>query len=117
MAATIDSYGCDRVGFVVNAYCADWSGCEEIIAAVAGKSIYIERLYISNETAVTITIGAGETGGAVTNELLGPLYVAANGFLAFDFSSRPLKVTAATALVADASAGTDFTVIVHGYVK
>lgn len=117
MAITLDTTGCDRMGFVANGYSADWSGCEQIVAAVTGKSIYIERVYISSGAAITLTLGAGETGGAVTNELIGPIYMAANSTAAFDYFGRPIKVTAATALVADGSGAGAATIVVQGYIR
>jgi len=116
MAITLDTSGADRAGFVANGYSADWSGCEQLVAAVTGKSIYVEKIYISSGAAITLTIGAGETGGAVTNEVIGPVYMAANSQAAFEFS-RPLKIAAATALVADGSGAGAATIVVQGFIK
>ena len=117
MAITLDTHSVDRVGFVANGYSADWSGCEELVAAVSGKSIYVERVYINSNTAINYTIGAGETTGAVTNEVLGPLYMAANSNAAFDFSGRPVKIAAGVALTADASGAGAATIVIQGYIR
>lgn len=115
-AVTLTNDNVDRSGFVVNAYSADWSGCETIKAAVTGKSIYIERIYINCHDAETLTFGAGETGGAVTATVFGPLSCPADTIVELIFT-RPIKVTAATALVVDAAAAGDATIIVQGYIK
>lgn len=115
-AVTLTNDTVDRAGFVVNAYSADFSGCETIKAAVTGKSIYIERIYINAHDAETITFGAGETGGAVTATVLGPISAPADDVVSIVFT-RPIKVTAATALTLDASSNGDVLVIVQGYIK
>jgi hypothetical protein len=85
-------------------------------AAVSGKSIYVERVYISSGAAITVTIGKGETTGAITTVKAGPFYMAANTAQEAVFT-RPVKLTANTALTADASGAGNVTVIVQGYVK
>jgi len=116
MAITLKTNGVSGAGFVANGNSADLSGCETLVAAVTDKSIYIERITINSNTAINYTIGAGETGGAVTAVVLGPIYCAANSTQEFVFT-RPIKLAAATALVVDASAGGAATVIVQGYIK
>lgn len=115
-AVTLKTNGTLTAGFVANAYSADFSGCEEIRAAVAGQSIYIERIVINTLAAEIITIGAGETGGAVTAVVIGPIYTGATSTHILTFS-RPIKITAATALVVDAAGAGETTVIVQGFVK
>jgi len=117
MAVTKVSNTVDRVGFCVNFNSADLSGCEELIAAVSGKSIYVERLELSFGAAINVTLGAGETGGAVTTILIGPIYGAANGFIPLNFEKRPIKATTATSLTIDASGAGNITGIVSGYIK
>jgi hypothetical protein len=102
MAITVTSPA-SRVGFIKNATSADASGCEEIIAATSGKRIKIRHLTLNNgANALSHTIGEGETGGAVTTALLGPIAMAANSSLQWDFNP-PMELTVATALVIDAS--------------
>ena len=113
---TLTDSAVDRAGFVVNANSADLSGCETIKAAVAGQAIFIERVVIISNTAINYTIGAGETDGAVTTVLIGPVYVAANSITPLTFT-RPIKLAAAVALTADASGAGAVTIVIQGYVK
>lgn len=113
MAITLTTNNVDGAGFIANGYSADWSGCETIVAAVTGKSIYIERIYIHAQDIALFTFGAGETGGAVTATVLGPLV---SGMCELVFT-RPLKITAATALVVDADSAVAATIIVQGFIK
>lgn len=73
MSITLKTNSVQGAGFVANGYSADWSSCEEIVPAVASKSIYIERIYINSQDEEIFTFGAGETGGAVTAVVLGPI--------------------------------------------
>lgn len=115
-AVTLVTNNVGTYGFVANANSADYTGCEELVAAVSGKSIYVERVVITSDTATNFTIGAGETGGAVTTVVIGPVYLAANTSISFVFS-RPIKLAANTALVVDAAGAGNATVIVQGYIK
>ena len=107
-----------KYGFSVNAYDADLSGCEPILAAVTGKSIYLEHIMISCASGITVTIGEGETASAVTTVLLGPIVFTAAGsnFMDVHFQ-RPIQLTAATALTADASGAGAVTILAEGYVQ
>lgn len=107
-------------GFILNATSADASGCEELKAApAAGLSIYIDHLTINNgANAISITIGEGETGGAVTTALIGPIAMAANTSIQFGFTSKGgMKLTAATSLTVDASGAGAICVFVDGRVE
>ena len=124
MAVTLDAYTTHPkaikqgiTGFANNNYSADWSGCETIVAAVAAKSIYVESIAISCAVGISLTVGEGETATAVTKELWGPILFAATGstFVSVHFE-RPLKLTAATALVMDASGAGAATVMVQGFI-
>lgn len=105
-----------KVGFIKNATSADASGCEEIHAAVAGKKIKIRHLTINSGAAITVTIGAGETGGAVTTALIGPVTFATNTSMQWDFNPL-LELTAATSLTVDASGAGNICVFVQGVVE
>lgn len=107
MAISITTPQSGKDGFIINATSADASGCEELKAALAGSSIVVDQLTINNgANAISITIGEGETGGAVTTALIGPIAMAANTSLQFTFP-QGMKLTAATSLTVDASgAGT-----------
>lgn len=115
MAITLVSNGVSTSGFSVNGNSADLSGCETLVAAVTGKSIYIDRLAISFGAAISVTIGAGETTGAVTTVLAGPIYGAANSTVELNFK-RPIKLAAATALTADASGAGNVTIVAEGFI-
>ena len=116
MAITLVSNSVGKAGFSVNGNSADLSGCESLVAAVTGKSIYLEKVAISFGAEITVTIGAGETTGAVTTVLVGPIYGAANTSIELDFSHRPIKLAAATALVADSSGAGNVTIVAQGFV-
>lgn len=116
MAITLVTNSVDRHGFVANGNSADLSGCETLVAAVAAKSIYVERVAISFASAINVTIGAGETAGAVTTVLIGPLHGAQNQTIELTFT-RPIKVATNTALTIDASGAGNTTAVVQGYIK
>ncbi len=120
MAIAVTSPQASRSGWIKNATSADASGCEEIIAApAAGVSIVIEHLVISSDAAISVTIGAGETGGSVTAALIGPVTFAAGQTIVFPFSGRTqgLIVTAATSLTVDASGAGNICVWAQGTYK
>lgn len=104
MAITVTSLTPGKFGWIINGISADASGCEELVAAPgAGLSLVVDHLTINNgANAISITIGAGETGGAVTATLIGPVAMAANTSIQFNFPYG-MVVTANTALVVDAS--------------
>jgi len=116
MAITLVSNKVDHHGFNANGNSADASGCETLVAAVADKSIYVERLGVSFGAAISVTFGAGKTGDAPTAVVVGPLYGAANTTVELVFT-RPIKLATNTALVVDASGAGNVTVVCQGYVK
>ena len=105
-------------GFIVNGVSADASGCEELKAApAAGSSILVSHLTINNGgNALSHTIGAGETGSAVTAALIGAVAMAANTSLQLDFYP-PMRLPAATSLVIDSSGAGAVCVVVQGRVE
>ena len=107
-------------GFILNAVSADASGCEELKAAPAtGLSIFVDHLTVNNgATAQSITIGEGETTNAVTTALIGPIAMAANTSIQFDFMSKGgMKLTAATSLTVDSSSTGAICVFANGRVE
>lgn len=116
MAITLKSNNVATSGYVANGNSADLSGCETLVAAVAAKSIYIERIAVSFGAEITVTIGEGESSDGVETVLIGPLYGAENTTVELVFN-RPVKLTAATALTADASGSGNVTVVVQGYIE
>jgi hypothetical protein len=75
-------------GFILNATSADASGCEELKAAESGKTIKVRQLTMSNNSVgtLTMTIGGGETGGAVTAALLGPVSLLTGQSMSWTFN-------------------------------
>lgn len=120
MAISVTTPSPGKFGFIINATSADASGCEELKAAVAGKSIIIDHLTINSGAAITVTIGEGETAGAVTTALIGPVSFAANQSMQWnfkDFRNGGLKLTDATSLTVDASGAGDICVFAWGRVE
>lgn len=110
MAITLVTHPVEGWGFIANANSPDWQGNEEICAAVAGKSIYIERILLHCIAAEVYTIQEA------TTVLLGPFSMANTSFLNLEFT-RPLKLTPATALNMDATGAGDGTIVVQGFIK
>ena len=103
--------------FSIQGVSANLSGCEELKAApAAGVSIYLDSVLLSTDTAVSITIGEGETSSAPTTARFGPIFLPANTTVAWIFR-RPIKMTAATSLTIDASGAANVTAVVEGYTK
>ena len=119
MAITVTTPNPGKFGFILNATSADASGCEELKAApAAGTSIRLDHLTVNNGgNAISITIGEGETGGAVTAPLIGPLAMSANTSLQFDFGDGGMVLTAATSLTVDASGAGAICIFARGRVE
>lgn len=107
----------NKSGFTVNATSEDLSGCEELIAAVSGKRIKVRQVAINSGSAITVTIGAGETAGAVTSPIIGPVSMAANSTFGPVVFNPPIELAAATALVADASGAGNVCIVAQGSVE
>jgi len=106
----------DGAGFCEFCYSSDLSGCEAVKAAVTGKSIYLTSLSIHCLAAITVTVGEGETTGAVTTAYATWEFTTGGSGVTLNFR-RPVKLTAATALCADASGAGNVTIVAQGYVK
>ncbi len=102
--------------WIKNVRSDDISGTEEILAAGGGGiSHYITKLFINSTDAITITIGAGETGpGSVAAVIMGPISFAAKQTLIWTFEF-PIKVAADTSITCDASAGGVVNIFVEGF--
>jgi len=100
--------------FSANGFSAAWSGTEQLVAAATGKTHYITYLGIWCAAADSYTIGAGETGGAVTAVLLGPFGMANATFLEMNLDV-PISVGSAVAIVADSAGSGDATIVVAGF--
>jgi len=116
-ASTITTSNVTPHGWVTNAYNADWSGCEIAKALVAGKSHYIESITINCASAITVTVGAGETASAVTTTILGPIVFTANGNQFTHTFTRPVKVASATDITADAFGAGATCIIISGFTQ
>lgn len=107
-------------GWIFNATSADASGCETLKAAVAGKSLAVDHLTINcGASALLVTVGQGEAGGAVETALIGPLSMAANTTLTWDFGAWPcfgMKLAAGKSLSIDTSGAGAICVFVRGRV-
>ena len=105
--------------WIVNSSSPDLSGCESLKAAESGKSHYIKQIYVTCGSDISVTIGEGETSSAVTTKILDPITFKAAGtnFAHFDFRDTPVKLTANTALTADASGAGGTQIVVCGYTK
>jgi hypothetical protein len=87
------------------------------MAAVAGKSIVVDHITVNNGAgAQSITIGEGETHPAVTKALIGPIAMAVNTSLQWDFPSGMI-LAVATALTVDSSSNTALTIFAWGHVE
>jgi len=106
--------------FVYNYWVADASGCEDVLAAVAGSSHYIRKISIVCSADATVSIGSGNAGAGLTTTLLGPIpFHAAGGCqVVFDFGKLGIKCTEGEAIAidasADATAGGGISVVVEG---
>ena len=106
-----------KFGFILNAVSADASGCEELKAApAAGTSIVVDHITINSAAAISVTIGEGKTGAAVTTVLIGPVNFAANTAMQWDFPSG-MVLTAATALTIDTSGAGEICIFAWGRIK
>ena len=114
MAITLVSNTIEKHGFLVNGNTADLSSCEELVAAVAGKSIVLERVAVSFGAAITVTVGAGEAANDVVTVLVEPLYGAANSTVELVFT-RPIVLAVNTSLTADSSGAGNVTIVAQGY--
>lgn len=123
MAFVKTAHNVGTSGFSVNCT-GTLNGCEDLVAAVTGKSIYVEMVAImAAADGGTITIGAGETAGAVTAPIIGPVptgAVTTSGGITTGISMnfpRPIKLAAAIALTVDTSADIACCIVVQGYIK
>jgi hypothetical protein len=104
-------------GWIANGTSADISGCEQLKAAVAGSQIVIDHITINNGAgAQSITIGSDENAGAVKTALIGPIAMAANTSLQWDFPSG-IVMTTGEALTVDSSSNTVVTIFAYGRIK
>ena len=115
MSKEIAPHAVNAIPFACNVRSDDISGCEEIKATPgAGKKLVITQAIISSAAAITITIGEGETGGAVTTAIWGPVTFAANQCIHWVFK-HPVVLTANKSLTCDASGAGVVNIFIEGY--
>jgi hypothetical protein len=119
MAITVTTPTPGKFGWLLNGVSADASGCEELKAApAAGLSIVVDRLTINcGAAALSLTIGQGVAAGAVETALIGPIAMAANTSLPFDFGPYGMVLAAAKSLTVDASGAGAICVFARGRVE
>ncbi len=116
-AFTITNPQPGKFGWIANGTSADISGCEILKPKVSGSQIVIDHITINNGAgAQSITIGEDENAGAVKTVLIGPIAMAANTSIQWDFPSG-IVMTADTDLTADSSSNTAVTIFAYGYIK
>lgn len=119
MAIAANETQVQKKGFVINATSADLSGTEELKAAPgAGKFIHVTSIDVVTAATITVTIGAGETGGAVTTAILGPSIAFTAALVPWRTQFIPaIKLAANTALTVDASGAGAVHIVVQGFVE
>ena len=118
MAITVTNPNPKKFGFFANGISADASGVEQLKAAVAGKSIIVDHLSIASDSAISISLGEGETvPGTIDTVLLGPVPFAINQQIQWNFLNGGMKLTAAKSLVVEASGAGNINVFVSGRVE
>lgn len=89
---------------------------EEILAASTGYTHYLTKLFIITDTAMDVTIGSGETTGAITTIHFGPISLKAETGLIY-WQAPPgmgVKCTASTSIVIDSTAQGTIWIEAHG---
>jgi broad specificity polyphosphatase/5'/3'-nucleotidase SurE len=117
MAIAVTTPTPGKFGFILNGTSADASGCEELKATPgAGYNIVVDHLTINNgANAISITIGSGAAAGAVETALIGPVAMAANTSIQFDFPYG-MVLTANKSLTVDASGAGAICIFAQGRV-
>ncbi len=104
-------------GWQINASSADASACEQIKATPgAGYHLVVTRLIVCVGAAITVTVGSGESGGAVEGDQIGPLGGAAGTYV-LDFREAPILLTANKPLTVDSSGAGQVCVYAEGYTR
>jgi len=85
-------------------YSADVTAAESLLAAVSSGNHYIRKIVISCGTnSATISLGGGETTGAITDTRIGPIAFSASTAHPFEmsFGEKAMKLARGTAFVID----------------
>ena len=100
MAITISSPGVETQGFLKCVSSADANAGETVLAGTANKKIKISSVYLSNRTAGALTF---QVDGAIV--LIGPVEIAANSTVHFEFNPKmALATNQALTVTVDAGA-------------
>lgn len=115
---TIQPLPSEGIEFYASLYSADLTGCEILKALVAGKSIFLTKIMVRTATAMAITIGSGESTGAVATTHIGPVAMdAASGFLPWNApDGMGMRCTSGTDLTIDSDTSGATWIYVEGKV-
>lgn len=117
MAITQTDLQSNTSGWISNATSANASACEIVKAAAgAGTNLIVDRLTIVAGATLTVTVGSGETTGAVTSPIVGPVPMIAGLPVDIIFTNG-LRLAANTDLTVDASGSGNVCVVAQGRVK
>jgi len=107
-----------KFGFIINATCSDASSCEELLAAVPGKSIIIDSLTINNGATGTqaITIGSAEAANDVEAALIGPISMAVNSSIQWIFT-HGMVLAVGKSLTVDSDDTHNLTIFAQGRIE
>lgn len=114
MAIVLTALQPSTYGWATNGQSLDLSGGETVLSAPGtGKSLRLKQVVISSAAALNVTLGAGLAAGAVVTPILGPVYLAANSSVTFEFET-PVRLADNTALTVDASGAGAVSLFVSG---
>lgn len=121
MAITANTYVVDDLPLDGNMFyrsltSEDASGCEEILAASSGHAHYLTKLIIHGDAAIDVSVGSGETTGAITTVHFGLIPLSAEAGL-FEWNAPPgkgVKCTDETSITVDASGAGTLRIEAHG---
>lgn len=119
MAIAITTPTPGKFGWIINATSADASGCETLKAAPgAGLSIIVDHITINNGAAGTqdITIGQGVAAGAVEVALIGPISMAVNDSVQWNFP-QGMVLAANKALTVDSADTHNLMIFAYGRIQ
>lgn len=114
-AIVIEQPPVNAVPGFISKYSADFSGGEDLIAAVALKCHYIKQLWIQCASAITIDVGAGQTTGVATIYIGSIPFSASGPRFHIDFGDKAMKIAKGIAFSIDAS-GAGAAVVMADYV-
>lgn len=100
---------------VASLYSADLTGAEDLVAAVAGKCIYVRKIQVFSQSVTDVTFDIGSAQGTgVTTIYLGPIPMPdAGGNVVIDFGpDHCMKIAVSTSLAIDQSGACPTSVLV-----